>query len=112
MADQSEPWSVEGMVHWLENYIIENDLVSCWSDLAHHDCQTQDPSGFQDFFTTDSESFHDLILFVAKAGLDNSPHYQAKDLPHQTKTTELIMTWSQAVTKSLKETFAVSQFAL
>jgi len=28
LADQNEPWSMEGMLSQLENFIIEHDLVS------------------------------------------------------------------------------------
>ncbi len=66
----------------------------------------------QDFFITDSESFCDLISFQAKAGLNNSPCYQVKDLPHWTKTTELVIAQSQVVTKLLKETLTVSWFLI
>jgi len=52
------------------------------------------------------------MLFQAWAGFDNSPHYQDKDLPHQMKTTELVITQSQAVTMSLRETLVVSQLKL
>ena len=31
-ADNTVPWSVEGMLHWVEDLIIENDLVSTKSD--------------------------------------------------------------------------------